>query len=147
MRFLVLIFLTASLFSCKTNRDAEQITATISTSEECRELVAFLKESWKKNKEGYFYFSEKTNKNGKTYSSSQMQNCLRGMTKKEINKIFGAPSAQIHNRFYYYMSAECAQGNPPDNFNRRCVLLIIYFDDNERVGGIPAIMPYRSPHY
>lgn len=144
MRFFILIFL-AILFSCRSNRSGKTSFSVASQSPECEELIDFIDASWRKNREGFFYFKNQPENYNKVHYSKYMENCLKGRTKKEIEKLFDLPSAQALNRYYYYMSAECAKGKPPGNFDRKCMLLIIYFDNNDRVRTIPAIMNYRAP--
>lgn len=134
MRIGVVIYLIVILVSCKTSENGKGI---LSDNDTCKELVVFLKDSWKKNKNGYFYFDKKSN-----YNSTHMDKCLKGKTKKEIRKIFGTPSAEVKDRYYYYMSAECGKDRPA-KLNYRCLRLLIYFDKNGLVSGIPAIM--REP--
>lgn len=146
MRPLMIIFLTI-IFSCKTSKNEQTPLQVDSELHDCQGLINFLKESWKKHKEGYFYFKNPPEDYNKIYYSKFMENCLRGKSKKDIKKIFGNSSADIRDRWYYYMSTECAKGNPPGNFDRKCLLLIIHFDSNDQVLGIPPITRYRPPIY
>lgn len=142
MRFILLVLLVISS-SCSSNRMS--FAQVASASQDCQGLFEFLKNSWKKNKEGYFYFDIKFDKYNNPYKSARMTDCLRGKTKKEIEKLFNAPSGQALNRYYYYMSAECSQGEPARNFDRRCLLLIIEFDRHNLVMAVSPITRYRAP--
>ncbi len=146
MRFLILLFLTLT-FSCRTSREEKEPFSATFALDDCQKLIDLLKESWGKNELGYFFFKKLPKDIDKVYYSKYMENCLMGKTKKEIKMLFGSSSAQYNNSFYYYMSEQCLQGNPPNNFSNRCIILIIQFDDSNKVSHIPAILPYQGPIY
>ncbi len=145
MRFLILASLLILVFSCKISRNNKKDPPLASKSPECHEVISFLKKSWRKNKDGYFFLKQKATDYNKAYNSIFLTNCLKGEHKKEIKKIFGEPSAQYGFAYYYYMCAECAEGNPPYAFSNKCFLTTISFDKNDRVVGFLGWTRFAPP--
>jgi hypothetical protein len=114
-------------------------------SRECKRYYRFVKENWTQPNDSLYLLKGSPNYwESKVYFTYFKEECLVGLTKKQIEKIFGMPSKSFKDAridvYVYCMIKECLRGE----IDGCCRSLSFLFDENEKVMRVHTNPPEQA---
>lgn len=125
MNLKIFFFLFFLALSCKESKRTLAVS-DIRPQAKCERYIAYVKDNFLKDKQGYFYFRADSAQSISLQNGKLIRDCFKGMTKEDIRKIFGEPTNAFEDRFEYYMNERCNQKPYSTDING-CKRLTIYF--------------------
>ena len=111
---------------------------TLKKNEECKLYYEYLKENWYQKEEGIFWVRKKANYTDRISQQTVNVDCLVGLNKKDVKKLFGSPSVVKIDRFEYYTNKDCFSEDKAG-----CLRMVLIFNEKDKVD---KVMPFVYEH-
>lgn len=143
MKWILLTSLFVIVTGCSVTRQKESLrpSSTKPMANECSGYFDYLKNNFVRDSTDLYRFLSPPpvgSDNKPLYSNQLVEKCLKGKTKDEILSIFGEPSFSTNHRFDYFLNDKCSVKTSSSSV-KGCVRIKIFFGNDGKVSGIPAI--------
>ncbi len=106
--FICLTLIFICLSSCRKDK-------LVIKSKDCKAYYSFLKDNWTKKDNIYSFRNEPNYWEIEIYKTLLKEECLKGLSKKQITKLFGSPTKTLQtpkiDLWIYCMNESCYNGN------------------------------------